>query len=110
MGDARQRIDALFANERAINGQPANERRALRQERSKPLAVSLEAYLRDQRAKLSPKHDLAKAMSYFLSRWEAFTRFLDDGQFVSRTMLPKGRCAVWPSEDAIGPLPEPLQM
>ena len=42
--------------------------------------VSLETYLREQRARLSPKHDLAKAMSYILTRWEAFTRFLDDGR------------------------------
>jgi transposase len=75
-----RRIDELFVIERTINGEPADERRALRQERSKPLAVSLEAYLREQRAKLSPKHDLAKAMTYILNRWEAFTRFLDDGR------------------------------
>ncbi len=62
-----RRIDELFANERAINGKPANERRALRQERSKPLIVSIEAHLREQCSKLSSKHDLAKAMSYLLS-------------------------------------------
>jgi transposase len=75
-----RRIDELFAIERVINGKPADERRALRQERAKPLAVSLETYLREQRAKLSPKHDLAKAMSYILNRGAAFTRFLDDGR------------------------------
>jgi transposase len=75
-----RRIDELFAIERAISGKPADERRTLRQERSRPLAISLEAYLHEQRSKLSPKHDLAKAMSYILTRWEAFTRFLDDGR------------------------------
>ena len=54
--------------------------RAVRQERSKPLVVALEAFLREQRALLSPKNELAKAINYILDRWAAFTRFLDDGR------------------------------
>jgi len=74
-----QRIDALFEIERAINGQTAEQRRAVRQELSAPLVVDLEGWLREQRAKLSRGNDLAKAMDYMLKRWPAFTRFLDDG-------------------------------
>src|SRR3546814_1494237 len=33
-----------------------------------------------QLAKLSRGHDLAKAINYMLRRWDAFTRFLDDGR------------------------------
>jgi hypothetical protein len=33
-----------------------------------------------QRARLSPGHDLAKAMTYMLKRWPSFTRFLEDGR------------------------------
>src|SRR5438874_9763163 len=33
-----------------------------------------------QRAKLSRRNDIAKAMDYMLKRWAAFTRFLDDGR------------------------------
>jgi len=29
---------------------------------------------------LSPKNDTAKAINYLLTRWAAFTRFLDDGR------------------------------
>ena len=36
--------------------------------------------MREQRAKLSRGHDLAKAIDYILKRWAAFTRFLDDGR------------------------------
>ena len=36
--------------------------------------------MREQRAKLSRGHDLAKAMNYMLKRWASFTRFLDDGR------------------------------
>ena len=75
-----RRIDALFEIERTINGQSADERKAVRQELSKPLVEDLQAYMREQRAKLSRGHDLAKAIDYILKRWTAFTRFLDDGR------------------------------
>lgn len=75
-----RRIDALFGIERAINGKSADERKTVRQERSKPLVDQLKAYMSEQRAKLSRGHDLAKAIDYMLKRWAAFTRFLDDGR------------------------------
>jgi len=40
----------------------------------------LHAWLTEQLRKLSRNHDLAKAISYMLRRWDAFTRFLDDGR------------------------------
>jgi transposase len=77
---AVERIDALFTIEREINGAAIDTRRAVRQERSKPLVDDLHAWLRQQRARLSAKNDLAKAIDYSLKRWPAFTRFLDDGR------------------------------
>jgi transposase len=78
--EAIERIDALFAIERDINGMKPDERVAVRTERSKPLVIELEAWLRTQRAKLSSKSDTAKAIHYSLKRWPALTRFLDDGR------------------------------
>ena len=78
--EAVRRIDALFEIERGINGRSAEQRRAMRQTASAPLVVELEAWMREQRAKLSRTHDLARAMDYMLKRWPAFTRFLDDGR------------------------------
>src|ERR1700716_3128878 len=75
-----RRIDALFEIERSINGQSAEQRRAVRQELSAPLIVDLESWMREQRAKLSRGNDIAKAMEYMLKRWPAFARFLDDGR------------------------------
>ena len=75
-----RRIDELFAVERDINGKPPDGRKAVRQARSKPLVEALGLWLREQRAKLSAKSDTAKAINYSLARWEAFTRFLDDGR------------------------------
>ena len=78
--EAVRRIDALFEIERTINGQSAERRKAVRQELSAPLIADLEAWMREQRAKLSRGNDVAKAMDYMLKRWTAFTRFLDDGR------------------------------
>src|SRR5471032_271225 len=75
-----RRIDALFEIERTINGRSPEKRKAVRQQLSAPLVADLEAWMREQRAKLSRGNDVAKAMDYMLKRWSAFTRFLDDGR------------------------------
>jgi transposase len=78
--EAVQRIDALFDIERGINGVPAEQRLVVRQECSAPLVSALEAWMRDERRKLSRHSDVAGAIDYMLKRWAAFTRFLDDGR------------------------------
>ncbi|HEY5207537.1 MAG TPA: IS66 family transposase [Roseiarcus sp.] len=75
-----RRIDALFEIERAINGKTWQERLSARRLESRPLVDDLHTYLREQVAKLSRGHDLAKAIQYMLKRWPAFTLFLDDGR------------------------------
>jgi transposase len=75
-----RRIDALFAIERSINGKSANERLAVRRDKSRPLVEELELYLRAQLDRLSRKHDLAKAINYILKRPAAFNLFLEDGR------------------------------
>ena len=87
-----RRIDELFAIERAINGKSPEGRRAVRQERSKPLVAALESYMREQLERLSPKNDLAKAIHYMYL--PSFTRFLDDGRIcLSNNAAERGlRC------------------
>lgn len=75
-----RRIDALFAIEHAINGQRPEGRLEARKSASRPLVDDLHSYLREQVAKLSRGHDLAKAIQYMLRRWPAFTLFLEDGR------------------------------
>src|SRR6202166_3977515 len=75
-----RRIDALFEIERSINGKSAEHRKAVRQAQSAPLVEDLHAYMREQLAKLSRGHDLAKAFNYILKRWASFTLFLEDGR------------------------------
>ena len=53
---------------------------AERDAQSRPLVAALEAWLRQQRARLSGQSETAKAIAYSLTRWVALTRFLDDGR------------------------------
>ena len=78
--EAVKRIDLVFDIEREISGLSAAERLAARRLRSAPLVVALEEWMRDKRAKLSRHNGVAKALDYMLTRWPAFTRFLDDGR------------------------------
>ena len=78
--EAVTRIDAIFDIERAINGETAARRLAVRREQSAPLVAELKEWMRTERAGLSRHADVAKAMDYMLKRWDGFARFLDDGR------------------------------
>ena len=78
--EAVRRIDEIFAIERRINGQPAGDRLAVRRRETKPIVVDLETWMRAERARLSRHAATAQAIDYMLTRWPAFTRFLDDGR------------------------------
>jgi transposase len=78
--EAVRRIDELFAIEGEINGRPAAERLAVREERTKPLVIALEAWLRAQYERVSRKAEIGKALAYALNHWTALTRFLEDGR------------------------------
>jgi transposase len=60
--EAVRRIDEIFAVEREINGAGSEQRRAVRQERIKPLLAALEGWMRTERARLSRHADTAKAI------------------------------------------------
>ena len=78
--EALERIGALYDIEREITGQSAEQRRQMRQQRSRPLAEAFRTWCEGQLARIPGKGDLAKAMRYALKRWQAFTLFLDDGR------------------------------
>jgi transposase len=78
--EAVRRIDVLFDIERGINGLVADERRRVRQEQSAPLVTALEAWLREERARLSRSASVAEPIDYMLKRWNRFARFIDDGR------------------------------
>ena len=63
-----------------INGLSGGARRAARQRESKAVVAELETWMRTERIRLSRHAETAKAIDYMLTRWPAFTRFLDDGR------------------------------
>jgi transposase len=77
---AVRRIDVLFDIERGINGLVADERLRIRKEQSAPLVTALEAWLREERARLSRSASVVEPIDYMLKRWNRFARFIDDGR------------------------------
>jgi transposase len=77
---AVRRIDTLFDIERGINGLAVDERLRIRKERGAPLLTALEAWLREQRSRLSRSASVAEPIDYMLKRWDRFARFIDDGR------------------------------
>lgn len=80
--EAVTRIDAIFDVERQINGQDATSRLAARKRLSRPLVEELHDWMRAERDTMSKHNPVAKAIAYMFkaNRWEAFTRFLEDGR------------------------------
>jgi transposase len=79
-GEAIERIAALYAIEAEIRGSTREIRKTIRQARARPLIDSMHTWLETTLAKLSRKSDTAAAIRYALSRWQALTRYIDDGQ------------------------------
>ena len=78
--EALERIGALYDIEAKIRGRTADERRAVRQEHSRPKVEAFKAWAEEQLDHISGKSDLAKAFRYALNRWSSFCLFLDDGR------------------------------
>jgi transposase len=74
------RVGALYGIEQEIRGRLPDERRAVRQERSRPLLDAMKPWLEQTLATLSQKSATAKAIRYVLGRWESLTRYCDDGR------------------------------
>ena len=92
--EALTRIAALYAIDAEVRGRSPEQRRAARQEKSRPVVDELRRFLDAKLAQVSRKSNLAEAIRYALTRWEGLTRFLDDGRIeldsntVERTIRP----------------------
>jgi len=78
--EALRRIQAFYAIEADIKGRTADQRWMQRQTRSKQLLDAYHVWAIAQRRRLSGKTPLGKALQYGLSRWDALTRYIDDGR------------------------------
>jgi transposase len=78
--EALERIGALYAVESDIRRRPADQRRAVRCERSRPLLDAMKNWFTRTLERISQKSETAKAIRYALTRWEALNRYCDDGR------------------------------
>lgn len=79
-GEALAKIGELFDIERAIAGKPPSQRQAVRMANAKPKLDALAAWMDAQLQLISGKGDLAKAIRYARSRWQALTCYCADGR------------------------------
>lgn len=73
-------IQKLYQIERRIGDRPPDERRALRQQYTKPVIDALQLWLRDAIPRVPPKSLTGKALSYLSGQWSKLIRVLDDGR------------------------------
>lgn len=78
--EALIRIGELYAIERNIQGQPVEERLAVRQRDAVPKLIQLKVWFEEQLVKLAPKSTTAVAIGYATRRWPAMTRYCEDGR------------------------------
>jgi len=78
--DVLRRIASLYAIEDEIRGLPADDRRRIRDQRSRPIVNDLHRFLEARGRQVSAKAKLGEAISYALKRWDGLIRFLDDGR------------------------------
>jgi len=69
----------LYDVEREVQAVEPDERRRRRQEQARPIAKDFHAWLQAQRGRVPDGSGTARAIDYSLGRWEALTRYLDDG-------------------------------
>ena len=78
--EALRRIAKLYEIEAEIRGKSAEERRASRQQRTKPLVAALKSRLDSTLPQLPGGSTMAQVIRYGLNHWEGLVRFLDDGR------------------------------
>jgi hypothetical protein len=78
--EALDRIGALFDIERTIAGKSPDRRQTVRQSLAKERLDKLAGWLDQQLKLLSGKSELAGAIRYARSRWDALMAYVDDGR------------------------------
>jgi hypothetical protein len=78
--EAVERIAALCRIEKEIRGRSADQRRAVRAARGRPMFDDMRRWLEQALTQLAPKSETAAAIHYALGLWEALARYLDDGR------------------------------
>jgi len=77
--DVLHSIASLYAVEKSIKGKPPDQRVVIRQARAGPVLETLKQRLQKTLSQIPRKFPLAKAINYALTRWDALSRYVDDG-------------------------------
>jgi hypothetical protein len=77
--EAIERIAELYAIESEIRGRSPDERKQVREARSRPVLAAFHQWMQNTLSKVSRKSDIAAAIGYALGRWPALLRYCDDG-------------------------------
>ena len=75
-----RRVALLYAIEDEARGLSAEQRRAVRHDRSRIIVDDLRQYLEARIRQVSAKSKLGEAIRYALTRWDGLSRFLEDGR------------------------------
>ena len=89
-----KQIAALYRIEGQVRGQSADERLAVRQQKSTPKVATFKIWLEHARTQVSAKSPTGQALKYIAKYWNGLILFLDDGRIemdsnaVERTIRP----------------------
>ena len=78
--EALARIGYLYQIEDEIRGRPPEVRKAVRQEKSKPIIEAMKLWFEVSLGKVSQTGKVAEAIRYGLNHWDGLLRYLDDGR------------------------------
>lgn len=93
-GQALQYIGLLYDIEREVKELSAQDTQASRQDKSRRIADAQHGWMLAQRSQVANNSAASRALDYSLKRWQAHTRFIDDGRlpidnnWIENQMLP----------------------
>jgi transposase len=71
----------LYKIEEDIKDRTPEEKKKIRQDKSKSILVEMKDWVDSKRAKVPPQSVGGKAMSYFINEYDSLIRYLEDGRF-----------------------------
>ena len=93
--EAVRRLAWVFKVEHDAREARAEERLALRQQRSQAHWDGLHAWMRRERERVPDGSGIARALDYSLNRWQALSRFLRDGEVSCHNNHLENRLRPW---------------
>jgi transposase len=72
-------IGELYRVEEEAKELPSDDRRKLRQERSRPILECFEKWMTTESLSLLPQSPITEAMTYARQQWKALSRYVEDG-------------------------------